>query len=415
MADDAEEKRLTRAENARYVFAATALSISFFFLIYVRDRSIWSWRLVLLGAVVGPLAYAFSLVLRLLLRTVLAGRHRIVAKALVTPLDFLGGCAAFIAGYTLLELSNLTPPRRDADEQRIVMVVVGVMTAEVGVLFYLFHLTSKRLMRSVRRIKDQEFAEKELELARTIQQRLLPPEHVAGSGYRIRARNLAAQYVAGDFYDAFHLADGSLGVAVADVSGKGIGASLLMATVKAMLPLIAEGRRPGETLTELNRKLRAELPRHAFVALSYARLDPGAGTLELSNAGLPDQYLLRAGAAAEMLSVGGPRLPLGSWRDVVYESMTVPLRAGDAVLWLTDGLAEATVSGEQLGYDKLLEVVNEAALSPTDLLDTLFERVGVSTSRKLEDDCTGLVLRITAMDEKNLSGRSRRLSSRRAG
>jgi Stage II sporulation protein E (SpoIIE) len=399
MADDAEDKRLTRAENARYVLAATVLSISFFFLIYARDRTAWSWRLVLLGAVAGPLAYAVSLALRLLLRALLRRRHRTLAKALVTPLDFFAGCGAFMLAWSLLERSNLAPPRHSADDHRIMMVVVGLMTAEVGVLFYLFHLTSKRLMRSVRRIKDQEFAERELELARTIQQRLLPPESVTGNGYRIRARNVAAQYVAGDFYDAFHLADGTLGVAVADVSGKGIGASLLMATVKAMLPLVAEGRRPSETLTELNRKLRAELPRHAFVALSYARLDPGAGTLELSNAGLPDQYLLRAGAAAEMLSVGGPRLPLGSWRDVVYESMTVSLRAGDAVLWLTDGLAEATTaSGEQLGYEKLLQEVNDAALAPADMLDTLFERVGLITSRKLEDDCTALVLRMAAMD-----------------
>jgi serine phosphatase RsbU (regulator of sigma subunit) len=122
------------------------------------------------------------------------------------------------------------------------------------------------------RIKEQEFAERELALARTIQKRLLPPETVIGNGYHIIARNLAAQYVAGDFYDVFHLADGTLDFAVADVSNKGIGASLIMATVKAILPLIAEGREPAQTLTELNRRLHGELPRHAFVALAYGRM-----------------------------------------------------------------------------------------------------------------------------------------------
>lgn len=110
-----------------------------------------------------------------------------------------------------------------------------------------------------------------------------------------------------------------------------------MATVKAMLPLVAEDRLPGETLTELNRRLYGELPRHAFVALAYARFDPQAGTIELSNAGLPDQYLLRAGAA-------------------------------------------------------LLQLVNDAARADADVLDSLFGQVRRITSDKLEDDCTALVL-----------------------
>src|SRR6266508_3335552 len=160
-------------------------------------------------------------------------------------------------------------------------------------MFYSFHVLKDRLETSVARIKEQEFAEKELELARSIQRRLLPPEELSGAGYRVAARNLPARFVAGDFYDVFRLSDGSLGVAVADVSGKGMGASLIMVSVKAVLPFIAEGRGAATTLTELNRRLSGELAPREFVAMAYARFEPRRGELELANAGLPDPYLVR--------------------------------------------------------------------------------------------------------------------------
>lgn len=85
---DADDKRLTRAENARYGAVAIVLSVSFFLLIHLRDRGAWSWRLALLAAIVGPLAYVVSLTLRNVVRPL--KRHRAVAKVLVTPLDFIG-------------------------------------------------------------------------------------------------------------------------------------------------------------------------------------------------------------------------------------------------------------------------------------------------------------------------------------
>jgi serine phosphatase RsbU (regulator of sigma subunit) len=119
------------------------------------------------------------------------------------------------------------------------------------------------------------------------------------------ARNLAAIVVAGDFYDVFTLADGTLGLAVGDVAGKGMGASLVMASVKGMLPLVAAERRPAAALEELNRRLAAQLPERQFVALCLVFFDPGSGRLEIANAGLPDPYVLRAGGHAAALQVSG--------------------------------------------------------------------------------------------------------------
>lgn len=255
-------------------------------------------------------------------------------------------------------------------------------------------------------------------MARSIQQRLLPPELVVGNGYEVRSRNVAAHYVAGDFYDVFYLADGTVGIAVADVSGKGIGASLIMATVKAILPMVAEGRAPAEVLTELSSRLHGTLPPREFIALAYAQFDPTSGILELANAGLPDPYLLRRGTTAEVLSAPGPRLPVAVRRLVPYESLIVTLEPGDAILLLTDGLPEATVGEGQLGYDALLEVINDIARQHDDVLDPLFRTVGQLSAEKRDDDWTVLILRAAAERPETLLGpvdleRRRRLSSHR--
>ena len=172
--------------------------------------------------------------------------------------------------------------------------VVGGISLLLGLLFYTYGLLQDRLRDSVERLKEAEFAEKELELARSIQQRILPPQELTGDGFRIAARNLAARFVAGDFYDFFRLADGAVGVVVADVAGKGIGASLIMATVKASLPFLAAGRSVSETLREANRRLAPRLERREFVALCYLRYEPETGAFALGNAGLPDPYLVAA-------------------------------------------------------------------------------------------------------------------------
>lgn len=244
--------------------------------------------------------------------------------------------------------------------------------------------------------RDHELAEKELELARTIQRRLLPPPEMEGAGYRLAARNLPAQVVAGDFYDVFGLADGTLGIVVADVAGKGLGASLIMASVKSVLPFIAASHSVVETLAELNRKLVGELGPREFVALAFARFDPTSGRLELANSGLPDPYLLRPRHGPQTIEVPGPRLPLGVRGSVEYESALVKLHPCDRVLLLTDGIPEAsTRAGEPLGYEELnhlMALVTPAPGSPARWLDAFLRRIDKATADPHEDDLTALLL-----------------------
>lgn len=312
--------------------------------------------------------------------------------------------------------------------QLIYLTMTAALAVTIGLAFYSFGVIRSRLEASVARLKEVEFAEKELQLARELQGRLLPPPEIAGEGYRVAARNLPARLVAGDFYDSFLLPDGAVGVAVGDVAGKGMAAALIMASVKAMLPLVAAERSAAATLREVNRRLAAELPGREFVALAVARFDPAGGRLELANAGLPDPYLLAPGQPPAPLAVPGPRLPLGVRHDVEYRSLALRLAPGERVLLFTDGLAEAPAAGgEPLGYGALAALLaadengakgggdgegaggggrdggdggndsrdaydGDDRESPLAWIDRLLERIRAATQPLLEDDWTALVL-----------------------
>ncbi len=246
---------------------------------------------------------------------------------------------------------------------------------------------------AVKAQREQELAARELELARSIQRRLLPPPEIEGRGFRVAARNLPAQFVAGDFYDVFQLPDGSLALVVADVAGKGMGASLIMAAVKAVLPLVAADRSVTETLAVLNARLVDELAAREFVALTLARFDPARQRIELANAGLPDPYRLGPDGNATPVPVPGARLPLGVRRAVDYESVALPLESGQRLLFVTDGIPEAmTDDDEPLGYEALFDLLDHHEPEPSAWIDRLLERLADATSPGQQDDITALLL-----------------------
>jgi sigma-B regulation protein RsbU (phosphoserine phosphatase) len=241
----------------------------------------------------------------------------------------------------------------------------------------------------------QELGRRELEMARNVQRRLLPASEVTGPGWEVAARCQPARVVAGDFYDVLRRTDGSVDMIVADVAGKGFAASLIMASVKAMLPFVTADGSVAESLAQLNGRLALELGRGEFVALTLARYHPGDRRVELSNAGAPDPYLVRPGQPPHPLSVPGPRLPLGVREEVVYASRQVEIASSDGLLLLTDGLPEARAAdGEPLGYEALESMLGEkpATASPSAWLSALFDSVQQRTARAPEDDWTAAML-----------------------
>ena len=386
-------RRTTSPAVFRNAASSTLIGIAILFLMFVGRQQFWSWRLALFGGLGGLLAYAFSHGLDHTVGDRIRRRDIVPANLVGVPLYLVAGCIAVLLATTILKALDLMPFDFGPQDYKIGLGVAGTISIVVGLLFYSSHVLRERLRESVERIKEQEFAEKELEIARAIQRRLLPPAEIEGDGYRVTARNLPARYVAGDFYDVFRLADGSLGLVVADVSGKGVGASLIMASAKAVLPLIAEGKSAAAALQELNRKLFAELASREFVALAFARFSPASGRLELGNAGLPDPYVLRPNKAPETLSVPGSRLPLGARDRVVYESLSTTLAPGDRVLFVTDGLPEALLpSGEPLGYERFAGMLSSTDAEPSAWLDRLLSDVREATSAVLDDDWTALLL-----------------------
>ncbi|HVN76653.1 MAG TPA: SpoIIE family protein phosphatase [Thermoanaerobaculaceae bacterium] len=304
--------------------------------------------------------------------------HRIAREHRVSPRD---------VRRAFEELAEEGLLRRDGEERYVVATLPA----------------SRRRELAVRRLADdpreQELSLRELEIARDIQRRLLPPALVTGEGYAVASRSFAARFVAGDFYDVLRHPDGSVGVVVADVAGKGFGASLLMASVKAMAPFVAAGCGVAETLHELNRRLHAELGRGQFVALAYARFTPATGVIELANAGMPDPFVMQPGAPPFALEVPGPRLPLGLRDDVAYTSVTRTVGAGARVLLFSDGIPEARrPSGEQLGYDGLADAVarvpagGRGPVAAQAWLDALLDEVERRTSPVQDDDWTAVVV-----------------------
>jgi sigma-B regulation protein RsbU (phosphoserine phosphatase) len=270
-----------------------------------------------------------------------------------------------------------------------IVLTLGALGTLIGIGAMGYERLKLRLSASIEQLKEKEFADKELQLARELQSRMLPAPEIAADGYRISGRNFAARYVAGDFYEVFHYADGGVGIAVADVAGKGMAASLIMASVKAVLPLLASTRTIDEAMAALNEKLVGDLSKREFVALSLVKYDPATGNITVANGGLPDPYFVRADGDVSVIEVPGPRMPLGLKRRIAYEKRELTLAKGDALMMYSDGLPEATMNGgEQIGYDGLAEIVRTSGAD----VDRIMERIHAVEAGPRDDDQTVVML-----------------------
>jgi serine phosphatase RsbU (regulator of sigma subunit) len=351
-----------------------------------------SVRLLIGGAIVGLCIYASSVFFQGLL-----GHHLDkIRQPFQAPIRVLfmvfAGFLGWVIGFILSALIVTGRPMLGdviGPDTRSLLLIVIAITLLISTLAHGYDELRRRLTASVEKLKEREFAEKELEVAREIQSRLLPPPFIEGDGFAITARNMPAHYVAGDFYDVLRHDDGSVGIVIADVSGKGLGASLIMASVKAVLPFVAAGS-VESTLSELNQRLASQLGKREFVALAYARFHPATGKLQIANAGMPDPYIISNGSALP-ISVAGERLPLGARRDTQYDSKEVQLQRGDRFFLISDGIPEASrANGEPLGYDALRETLTGIPDSG-EWIDNVLDRVR-SQVQGIDDDWTAVVL-----------------------
>jgi serine phosphatase RsbU (regulator of sigma subunit) len=262
------------------------------------------------------------------------------------------------------------------------VTAAALISIVVGFILHHNRKRNDRLRQSIERLKEHEFAEKELEIARAMQQRLLPPPEIDAGNYHVSARTEAAHIIGGDFYDVLRLDDGSIAVIAADVSGKGIAASLIMATCKAIIPFFAKGNSPSEVMNKLNAKLCDELQRREFVALTYAQLDATGGRVQIVNAGMPDPLLVTDGNC-RVVSCRGDRYPLGVRRESRYEATSVVLAGNERLVMFSDGLPEASTHGEPLGYDRI-----ESLAVQSRSVDDFLAQVRAIPNIAIDDDAT---------------------------
>jgi sigma-B regulation protein RsbU (phosphoserine phosphatase) len=215
---------------------------------------------------------------------------------------------------------------------------------------------------------ERETMSREAQEARLMQQALLPKCSPYIPGFVISGLTVPAGAVGGDWYDFIPFPDGRLGLVLADVSGKGTAAALLMSATRGMLRSLAEAcRTPGEVLTKLNGLLVEDFPAGKFVTLVYAVLNPATRTVTFANAGHLHPLFID-GTGAQFLDTERG-LPLGiSCGD--YSETSVTLSEGSRLVFYSDGITEA-VNGEELEYglDRLAEHAIGAAASAVSIVD----------------------------------------------
>jgi serine phosphatase RsbU (regulator of sigma subunit) len=308
-------------------------------------------------------------------------------------------------GYQVLEKL-----RADGTLERLPVIMISAVTEiesvvrciEMGATDYLPKPFNTVLLKArvgatleKKRLRDKErlwakSMERELEIGRQIQRSFLPDELPQPAGWEVAARFEPARQVAGDFYDAFPLAGGArVGLVLADVCDKGVGAALFMALFRSLVRAFSErayGTPPSGADDDAARILSTVLSTNDYIAKTHGRsnmfatlflgvLDPADGTLTWINAGHEAPVVFGAGGVSARLTPTGPAL--GMMPDMKFEVRRTTLAPGETLFAFTDGVSEARDgAGRLFTEERLLALLAEGHPSATALL----ERVGTAVS-----------------------------------
>ena len=238
--------------------------------------------------------------------------------------------------------------------------------------------------------------ETELEVARDIQARLLPTGPLDTDLFSICGRNEPCRMVGGDYFDYFQLEDGTLGFAIADVSGKGIPAALMMTSLVVAFRREANaGAPPRSVMDRLNPIVASLVSSGNFICLFFAIWNPATGIIHYCNAGMDPPVLFRQRVLyRQRLKKGGP--VLGVLSQHAYREGTLALEPGDRLFLFTDGLTEEqNPLGDFFDLTRLLDLVNSnLERSPSALIEKIFAAVNAFGGEERSDDKTAIILEI---------------------
>ena len=288
----------------------------------------------------------------------------------------------FILGYIILTVA--------------LFVVLGlwldIFCPVTVVLFFYLGATFAKYINETHKI---ELLEKELSIAKSIQESFLPKESPKVAGIEVAAKMLTAKQVGGDLYDFVETGDKKLGIMIGDVSGKGVPAALYMAKVVSDFKSYATEELASQTIKKLNEQLCRESGSGLFVTLSYAIFDMETGFLSYSSGGHLPMIMVRGDGPEPRLFDLEEGTPLGIFEGEFSEEK-IKFEKGDTFILYTDGVTEAmNTRKEMFGRERLVKLVkNNANLKPEALAGLIQNRVKAFESKKRQhDDITVIVIR----------------------
>ncbi|MBN2355335.1 SpoIIE family protein phosphatase [candidate division KSB1 bacterium] len=242
---------------------------------------------------------------------------------------------------------------------------------------------------------EKQRIEEELNFARDIQQRLLPRECPKTEKIEIQGLNIPSRQVGGDYFDCIQLDENHIAVAIADVSGKGVPASLLMSSLQAgMRNLVTANGDIPSMVGKINNFIHANTSFDKFITFFYAEIDLVENTISYVNAGHNPPYLIHADGSWRLLEAGG--LILGMMPDMPYENETVPMKKNDLILMYTDGVTEAkSTSDEDYDEERLEKILKKSYVSSVnELIDEIVADLRAFTKGAPQsDDITMMAVR----------------------
>jgi serine phosphatase RsbU (regulator of sigma subunit) len=239
----------------------------------------------------------------------------------------------------------------------------------------------------------ERIMKRDLTQAAEIQRGILPEKAPQVPGLDLAGFNAPCRTVGGDYYGFFAHSDGRVGLALGDVSGKGMPAALMVMAFEARLRVLAEDTtNAAELVARINKITCANCPSNRFITFFYGVLDPAGGELSFANAGHNPPVVVRASGESEMLEGGGP--VLGVLSIAPYGEERVPLGSGDLIAIYSDGVTEATnTSGEEYGEQRLIDVLQNLRRESADaIVSTVMESLNRFTLGAPQADDITLVV-----------------------
>jgi serine phosphatase RsbU (regulator of sigma subunit) len=299
-------------------------------------------------------------------------------------------------GGVCLELFNLAQPW-DSSALETLFPAIQSLAAQVASALHQAEVYMQAL--AYQRVSQ------ELILAGKIQASFLPDQLPIFSGWQLAVTLVPAKETSGDFFDLIPLTNGKLGILIADVTDKGVGAALYMALCRTLIRTYAiefdEDPQPDVILFAANNRLLKDARADLFVTAFYGVLDPETGVLTYSNAGHNPPYLFRYGENVEVLPLYYTGMPMGVEEDNIWTQANVMISPGDVLVLYTDGIPDSHNEDEEVfGEENLIEsVLSSPELSADSIQESILDAVHQFTATAPQfDDITLLVL-VRDLDE----------------